>query len=104
MTETQSIPVSSSQRPFLPCPLSLMPSCLQAAWSKNTILWTSLTNEQQPLPFAHTQNTVSNSFYFLISEKDPVLCSSTASLPIQSSPLDLLCVRSSQWTARVVLG
>lgn len=75
MTETQSTPVPSSQRPFLPCPLSPMPSCVQAALSKNMILWTSLTNEQQALPFVydHTRNTISNCLYFLISEKDPVL-------------------------------
>ena len=53
-----------------------------------------VTNEQQALPFAcdHTQNAVSSSLYSLVSEQRLLLCSSTACLPVQSGPVDPLCV------------
>lgn len=82
-----------------------MPSCFQAVLSKDMILWTLQTSEKQALPFIcdRAPNTVSSKLYSPVLEKSPVLHSPTARLPVQSGPLDPLCVRPCQWTVREVL-
>lgn len=106
VTVTQSTPVPSSQRLFLPpCPLPPVPSGLQAClrtWSSG--LWRWMSSKLSPWPVIMPRILSTVAFVLQSQKRAPcVMLFFSCLSSVQSGPLDPLCVWPSQGTVREVL-